>query len=103
MKELILSLVFNYFTIPLIQVLSNIFDNLFLLFKDKTVIFLSYITPKIMSFVACTSGSASQVMVEGRGGIQSPGYPYDVPEHLSCRWLLKSTDDKVSMQIVLCS
>ena len=52
----------------------------------------------VLPFTACTSGSTSQVMVDGRGGIQSPGYPYDVPEHLSCRWLLEGPADQVKAQ-----
>ena len=44
---------------------------------------------------ACTSGSASQIIVDDRGGLESPGYPYDVPEHLSCRWLFTAADDQV--------
>ena len=44
---------------------------------------------------ACTSGSASQIPVVDKGEIKSPGYPYDVPEHLSWRWLLEAADNQV--------
>ena len=39
---------------------------------------------------ACTSGSASIVDVGNKAELKPPGYPYDVPEHLSCRWLLEA-------------
>ena len=44
---------------------------------------------------ACTSGFASQIPVVDKGEIKSPRYPYDVPEHLSCRWLLEAADNQV--------
>ena len=87
-------------------ILATVFFSFYLFFCFcflKLYYSVSYMKASVILFVACTSGSASQVMVDGRGGIQSPGYPYDVPEHLSCRWLLKSTDDQVSVLIVLTS
>ena len=85
-------------------ILATVFFSFYLFFCFcflKLYYSVSYMKASVILFVACTSGSASQVVVDGRGGIQSPGYPYDVPEHLSCRWLLKSSDDQVSMQVVL--
>ncbi len=41
------------------------------------------------------SGSASVLTAGDKAELTSPGYPYDVPEHLSCRWLLQAADDQV--------
>ena len=56
------------------------------------------ITRLFSILAACTSGSASVIEADGKGEIKSPGYPYDVPEHLSCRWLLEAPADQVYPQ-----
>ena len=47
-------------------------------------------------FTACTSGSASVLPAGDKAELKSPGYPYDVPEHLSCRWLLEAPEGQVT-------
>ena len=49
-------------------------------------------------FIACQSASAREVPVDGYGELISPGYPYDIPEQVSCRWLLRAPDDQVSFK-----
>ncbi len=44
---------------------------------------------------ACQSGSALEVPVDGYGELSSPGFPYDIPEHINCRWLLRAADNMV--------
>ena len=31
------------------------------------------------------------------GQIESPGYPYTLPPHLSCRWLIRAPEGMVSV------
>ena len=49
-----------------------------------------------INHAACTSGSASVLPVGQQAELTSPGYPYDVPEHLSCRWLLEAPEGQVT-------
>ena len=40
-------------------------------------------------FPACASGTARQIHVtSGSSSLQSPGYPYILPEYLTCNWVI---------------
>ena len=52
------------------------------------------------NLAACTSGSASVLSVGEQAELTSPGYPYDVPEHMSCRWLLEAPEGQVTQLLI---
>ena len=66
------------------------------------VMFLFNLISLVLTFwyffklTACTSGSASVLQAGDKAELKSPGYPYDVPEHLSCRWLLEAPTGQVT-------
>ena len=49
-----------------------------------------------LNFIACTSESAFVITVGEKAELKSPGYPYDVPVDISCRWLLEALDGQVN-------
>ena len=65
-------------------------------FKEKCAICGVFDKKNILfSIQACTSGSASVISVNEKAELKSPGYPYVLSEHLSCRWLLEAPEGQV--------
>ena len=56
---------------------------------------ISWKPKTFFSIQACTSGSASVIAVNEKAELKSPGYPYVLSEHLSCRWLLEASEGQV--------
>ena len=51
---------------------------------------------------ACASGTARQIyMPYGSSSLQSPGYPYILPDYLSCNWIITTDPGQVCLRVCL--